>query len=238
MNTFLALLGVAVIPPLTGLLLPKKKDFFKKDSIRGFGLGVYIALVILLFKESIEYGGGKNTLIWFFVGLVFSIGLGLYFKEFHHHHEHNEKDQHDHTHTKTSLIRLLISDFFHNIIDGIAIIASFKINPAIGLNSFLGILMHQTIQQGGQQVLLVESGTKPKKAIFVSVLISLSVFLGFLFSGNELIETIFTSLSSGIIAWKIGVDMKEIKWTAKTILGLLIGGLLLTLSLVLIPHQH
>ena len=79
MNTFLALLGVAVIPPLTTFLLPKNKQFFKKDIVRGFGLGVYIALVVLLLKESLEHGGASNTIIWFFIGLVFSICLGLYF---------------------------------------------------------------------------------------------------------------------------------------------------------------
>lgn len=238
MNTYIALILVGVIPALVIFLLPKEKGFFHKPIVRGFGLGVYTALIYMLMSESIEHGGIGQSALWFGIGIALSFIIGLVVKEFHHHHEHDELDHHDHTHNKTSIARLLISDFFHNIIDGIAIIASFNINPVIGLNSFFGILMHQTVQQGGQQVLLVESGAKPKKAIFISILISLSVFLGFVFSGNELIETIFISASSGIIAWKIGVDIKETKWTKKTILGLILGGLLLIVSLVLIPHQH
>jgi len=234
-NTYLALAGVSIIPILITLMFPKNRSFFDRNAVKGFGLGVYLMLVVLLLRESIEQGGFATTGGWFIGGLAFSILIGLTFKEFHHHHSEEEKG---HSHNKSSIWRLLISDFFHNIVDGIAIIAGFSINVGAGITSFLGILGHQIIQQGGQQVLLVENNIKPKRAILISFIVSLSMFLGFYFQGNKSIEVVFMSLASGIVAWKVGTDMMHAKWNKKMILGFMIGALILALILALIPHEH
>lgn len=233
--TYLALAGVSIIPLLLILLFPKNSDFFKRNIVRGFGQGIYLMLVVLLLREAVEHGGFVKASGWFICGLVLSITIGLVIKEFHHHHTEEEKA---HSHNKTSTWRILVSDFFHNIVDGIAVIAGFSINIGAGITSFIGILGHQTIQQAGQQILLVESNVKPRNAIFISFLVSLSIFLGFLFSGNEALEIIFTSLSSGIVAWKVGVDMMHTKWDKKMIIGFIVGSLVLAFILVLIPHEN
>jgi zinc transporter ZupT len=235
MITYLAIAGVSIIPIIITLLFPKDKAFFNKNGVKGFGLGVYLMLVILLLREAIENGGFVTGVGWFVGGLAFSVLIGITFKEFHHHHSEEEKN---HSHNKSSTWRVLISDFFHNIVDGITIVAGFGINIGAGITSFLGILGHQIVQQGGQQVLLVESNIKPNKAIFVSFLVSLSMFLAFAFQGNETIEIIFMALSSGIVAWKVGTDMIHASWNKKMILGFMLGALILALILVLIPHEH
>lgn len=232
---YLALAGVSIIPILATLLFPKNRNFFYKSEVKGFGLGVYLMLVILLLSEAVEHGGAITALSWFVCGLVISILIGLVLKEFHHHHTSEERA---HIHNKTSTWRILISDFFHNIVDGVAIISGFNLSFGAGLTSFLGILGHQTIQQAGQQVLLVESNVKPKKAILLSFFISLSIFLSYLFNGNETIEIIFIALSSGIVAWKVGADMLHTKWEKKMILGFIVGALLLAIILILVPHEH
>jgi zinc transporter ZupT len=232
---YLSLAGVSIIPILITLMFPKNRIFFDKNGVKGFGLGVYLMLVILLLREAIEHGGLATGGGWFFGGLAFSVLIGFTFKEFHHHHNEDEKA---HSHNKSSTWRVLISDFFHNIVDGIAIIAGFSINIGAGITSFLGILGHQIVQQGGQQVLLVESKVKPNKAILISFIVSLSIFLGFIFAGNEAIEVIFMALSSGIVAWKVGTDMIHANWNKKMILGFMVGALILALILVMIPHEH
>ena len=233
--TYLSLAGVSIIPILIALILPKNRAFFDRNGVKGFGLGVYLMLVILLLKEAIEHGGFVTGGGWFVAGLVFSVLIGVTLKEFHHHHSEEEKE---HSHNKSSTWRVLISDFFHNIVDGIAIIAGFGINIGAGVTAFLGILGHQTIQQAGQQVLLVESKVKPGKAIFISFVVSLSIFLGFIFTGNEALEVVLMALSSGIVAWKVGTDMMHTNWNKKMILGFMVGALILALILVLIPHEH
>lgn len=232
---YLSLAGVSIIPVIITLLFPQNKDFFQRHGVRGFGLGVYLMLVVLLLREAIEESSFLNGSLWFVAGLIVSVLIGVACKEFHHHHTPEEKI---HSHNRGSTMRVLISDFFHNIVDGITIIAGFSINIGAGITSFLGILSHQTIQQAGQQVLLVENNIKPKKAIFISFLISLSIFLSFLFKENKVLEIIFISLSSGIVAWKVAVDMMHAKWNKKMILGFMIGSLLLALILVLVPHEH
>ena len=234
-NTYLALAGVSIIPILITLLFPKDRAFFDKNGVKGFGLGVYLMLVILLLREAIEHGGFAVGGGWFLGGLAFSVLIGFTLKEFHHHHSEEDKA---HSHNKSSTLRVLISDFFHNIVDGIAIIAGFGINIGAGITSFLGILGHQIVQQGGQQVLLVESKIKPGKAILISFIVSLSIFLGFIFAGNEALEITFMALSAGIVAWKVGTDMIHASWNKKMILGFMMGALILALILVLIPHEH
>lgn len=232
---YLALACVSIIPILVVLLFPKNRDFFEKHEVRGFGLGVYLMLVILLIREAVEESSAVTALGWFISGLVLSVFIGFILKEFHHHHSAEEKA---HSHNKSSTWRVLISDFFHNIVDGIAIIAGFTINIGAGITAFLGILGHQIIQQTGQQILLVESNVKPKKAILISFFISLSIFLGFVFKGNEVLEVVFVALSAGIVAWKVGTDMMHTKWNKKIILGFIIGALLLGLILSIVPHGH
>ncbi len=237
MNTYIALVLVGVIPALVIFLLPKEKGFFHKPIVRGFGLGVYTALIYMLMSESIEHGGIGQSALWFGIGIVLSFIIGLVVKEFHHHHEHDTADHHDHGHSKASMFKILVSDFFHNIVDGISIIASFALSPAVGMTALVGILGHQVIQQGGQQILLVESGISPKKALGISMVVSLSVFLGFIFQ-SEAFEIAFIALSAGIVVWKVFTDMKHTKWDMKTIGGFVLGATLLAGILLLIPHEH
>ncbi len=226
----LQLILAGVVPVLLVFFLPKNPSFFQKDWVKGFALGVYLTLIILLLRESISDSGVGDTTLWFLVGVVASVVIGYFVKEFHHHH--NVLGVH-HSHTKASTIRLFISDLFHNAVDGIAVSAG-------GFVAMFGILGHQTIQQFGQQILLVESGVKPYKALFISFLISLSIFTTLFISGEagEVIEPIFIALSAGIISWKVYQDLSHSIYTRKYILGFLVGVILLSASLLLIPHAH
>jgi len=234
MSIFFALLLVGVLPILILYILPSNKSFFEKKVIKGFGLGVYSALIFVLLKESFEQGGNTLGFGGLVLGFIISTLIGYYFKEFHHHHESEEH----HVHTKISAVKILVSDFLHNVIDGIAIVSGFVINKAVGVTSLIGVLGHQIIQQSGQQVLLVEEGIKPKKALFISFLISLSVFIALFLKEGQVLESVLMSVSAGIILFKIIKDIKETKWGLRSTSGFIIGFVLLLLSLFLIPHTH
>ena len=235
MEIFLALAGVAIIPIVITILFPKHQEYFEKAVVRGFGLGVYLMLVIILLKEAIELGGAMKSLSWFGIGLLVSFIIGLVLKEFHHHHSPEEKE---HRHNKSSMYRILMSDFFHNIVDGIAIIAGFSLDTSVGLIAFAGVLGHQIIQQAGQQILLVESGAKPRRAIMLSFVIALSIFIGYLINEGSSLEMIFIALSAGIVSWKVVVDIMHTKWTRKLVLGFALGAFILAAILLLVPHTH
>ena len=237
-NTTLSILSLVIaslLPMTIAVLLPKKSNFYKSPIVQGFGLGVYSALIVLLFREGVEHSGAINTVIWFIAGLIISVSIGIYLKEFHHHHTDEERV---HSHTKTSVTRILVSDFFHNIVDGIAIVSGFSISTSVGLISLLGVVGHQMIQQAGQQVLLVENGVTPKKAITISFLISLSLILGYFLRDQEVLEHILIPLSAGIVAWKIGTDILHSSWSKKSVFGFFVGAVLLAITLILIPHGH
>lgn len=215
--------------------MPRRREFFEHKTVQGFGLGIYTALVIVLLREAFEESGAGPAFFWAIIGLVISLLIGVFVKEFHHHHSEAERV---HNHNRASIWRILLSDFFHNIVDGIVIISGFGISTTIGITSFIGILGHQMLQQSGQQILLVEGGIKPKKALLISFFISLSILLAFLLEGNEKVESILVALSAGIIIWKVGNDVLHMKWTKKVALGFLFGILLLGGLLIIVPHQH
>lgn len=226
---FIQLFLAGVLPALLVFFLPKNPSFFQKDWVKGFAIGVYLALIVLLIRESLADSGLQGTITWYGAGLLGSFFIGLFVKEFHHHHSESESK---HIHNKTSTIRIFISDIFHNMVDGIAVSAG-------GFVAMFGILGHQTIQQFGQQVLLVESGVKPIRALYISIIISLSIFTTLFIGGfGEVVEPILIAVSAGIVSWKVFQDLSHAKYTKKYILGFLLGAFLLTMSLVLVPHTH
>lgn len=232
--SLVSLILASVLPISIVYFMPKDRTWYHKPAVRGFGLGVYAALVILLFREGSEHGAGEAVL-WGAVGLAISIAIGFFYKEFHHHHTDTE---HAHSHTRSSTTRILVSDFFHNIVDGIAILSGFAIGGGAGILSLLGVVGHQMIQQAGQQVLLVDGGMSPRRALLVSFFISLSLGLGYFFQTNEELEHILIALSAGIVAWKVGTDILHTNWNTRSVFGFFIGMLLLSLTLLAIPHAH
>jgi zinc transporter ZupT len=232
MNTIISITVVAFLPMVIVMLLPKSKNFFENKFVRGFGLGAYIALVIILLKEVGEHSP-KDAITWYVVGIVLSLIIGLIFK----HHHHQSDDEGHLNHSSKDIIRILGSDIFHNIVDGVVIIAGFTISKHAGFVAMVGILLHQTLQQVGQQVLLVDHGVKPKKAIWYSFLISLTVFIGLFIPISHKMEHVFMALSAGIVTITIFEDLKN-KFNKNISLGLLSGFVLMWAIISMVPHVH
>lgn len=227
--TFIALAFIALLPIGIVRLFPQQRKFFKGFFIRGFGLGAYGALIVILIGEV-----GKENIqtveIFYTLGIIISIVIGMFFV--HHHHEETET-----THKKKDVLRILGSDFLHNIVDGIVIIGAFTLGTQPGIVASIGVFLHQMLQQIGQQVLLIDSGMQPKKAIKYSVLISLSIFIGLFISMSEQTEHILMMLSAGIVTVTVLEDIKHS--LNKKILGGLVVGFTLMLGIVyLFPHSH
>jgi len=227
------LLLVGVVPAGIILLFPKNKGFFHNTLVKGFGLGVYAALIIVLLKETFEHSTPVIGITGLLVGFLISFLIGLYYKEFHHHHEPGMH----HTHGKGSATKILVSDFLHNIVDGIAIISGFAAGSLGGGIALIGVLGHQIIQQSGQQILLVEEGVKPKRALLISFLVSMSVFIALFLKGGHTLEAIIMAASAGIILFTVWKDVQETTWTKNSFIGFIIGFVLLFAELIIFPHQ-
>jgi Predicted divalent heavy-metal cations transporter len=76
----------------------------------------------------------------------------------------------------------LWGDFFHNIIDGLTIAASYLLNIPAGIATTLAVVFHEIPQEIGDFGVLLHGGFKIKKALFLNFLTALSAVIGAMIS--------------------------------------------------------
>lgn len=231
LNTLLAQLLVVFVPVLLIIFFARFFDFSRNKAVKFLGLGIYLGLICILLKESFEHSF-LNTIIFFFLGVLISFVIGLFFT--HHHHSKNE----NHTHNKKDVVRILGSDFLHNIVDGIVIFTAFTISNTSGFIATVGVLLHQTLQQIGQQVLLTSFGVQSRKSIIISFIISFSIFIGVFLSFSTSMQAIIMSISSGVITMTVYEDIKTNPINKKGIQLACLGFGIMWLIIYMIPHTH
>ena len=72
----------------------------------------------------------------------------------------------------------LWGDFFHNMIDGLTIAASFLLSIPTGIATTLAVIFHEIPQEIGDFGILLHGGFKVKKALFLNFLTALSAVIG------------------------------------------------------------
>jgi len=123
-----------------------------------------------LLPEAIEISN-KSTNIFIYVIIGFVIFFVL------------EKLLWRHCHEKVCPIHTfaylnLIGDGVHNFIDGLVIAASFVVSIPLGTASTFAIAAHEIPQEMGDFGVLIYSGLKPKKALFLNFLSALAAVAG------------------------------------------------------------
>jgi len=86
------------------------------------------------------------------------------------------------THTHNFAWMNLWGDFFHNIIDGLTIAASYLLNIGAGIATTLAVVFHEIPQEIGDFGVLLHGGFKVKKALFLNFLTALSAVIGAMIS--------------------------------------------------------
>jgi len=129
-----------------------------------------------LIPEAIEKSIEKNipfSTIFLFLILGFCIFFILEeFLSWHHHHTQK------HPEIKSFSYLILISDGIHNFIDGLIIAGSFIVSIPLGLTTTLVIIFHEIPQEIGDFGVLIYSGFKKSKALFLNFLSALCAILG------------------------------------------------------------
>jgi zinc and cadmium transporter len=223
---------VLILPIILLFFLPQNMEFFQRRTTKAFGIGLYLSLIIILLKESFENSISLSLFVYF-VGILFSIIIGKFIT--HHHHDSDE----NHLHNKKDVVRILTSDFLHNIVDGVVIVAGFSMGTKWGIMSTFGVLLHQLLQQIGQQVLLVSFHVKPKKAIIISLIIGLSIFISLFVPLGNNVQSIFMALSAGIVSVTVFQDLNSFKVRDKaSVAYFLFGFLLMIIIIAIAPHVH
>ncbi|MBU1085828.1 MAG: ZIP family metal transporter [Candidatus Beckwithbacteria bacterium] len=239
---FLALLGsvVALVGGVMFLYIDKWSKVLSKYSIP-FAAGVLITVALVgLLPEAIHIGGEKSFLV---VWLTF---LGAYIFENLvcdlHHHDHGDSCKDN----SGSVLLVIIGDTIHNFIDGVAIGASYLVNPGLGLVTALSTFLHEVPHEIGDFGILLKAGWKKKKIFMVNLGSALMTVAGallvyFLNCSDALIGGLL-AVAAGMFLYLgasdflphagEGVDKK------KAMMTLFFGAVIMYGTLSIIPHGH
>lgn len=165
LNGFVALIG-----GLTLLITKEKLDLLIKYLVAFSAGTMFSGSLFHLVSESEEKIGLNLTLYILVAGFLLFFVLERYLW-YHHCHEGGCE-----VHPVSYLI--LIGDAVHNFLDGMIIAASFMTDVTLGLITTGVVLVHEVPQELGDFGVLVDSGIRPKRALFYNFLAQLTAVIG------------------------------------------------------------
>lgn len=228
-----------------GLFLLFNKKWSKTLEVYSvpFAAGVLITVSILgLLPEAIELAGEKAL----FVILLSFFGAYLFenlLLRIHHHGESN----HSHHNYKSATSLVVIGDTIHNLIDGVAIGASFMISPGLGFITAFSTFLHEVPHEIGDFGILLKAGWEKKNIILVNLFSAAVTVIG-AFSVvfvpvNEVLLGLLLSVSAGIFLYLGSVDFlphatEGFASKPKSLVPLITGVLAMIFTLMAVPHGH
>jgi len=230
----------------SALFLTKKRRNYAIILALPFGAGALLAAAFLdLLPESLELGDSHDLLLWTLGGFLVFFLMERLAGWFHHHHEH---DTHEHRHESKNVM-LMIGDFMHNIIDGVAIGAAFLVNPASGIVATIAVTAHELPKELGTFGMLLGRGWADRKVLVMNALTAVGTLIAasatYLFgSAVQLPLAQLLAATAGIFIYIAASDIiPEIherprrEGTLQAIM-LLVGIVALGLVISLAPHGH
>lgn len=112
---------------------------------------------------------------------------------------------------KPRALIILFGDGLHNLVDGIAIGASFMVSLKLGLITTLAVICHELPHEIGDLAVLIDSGLSMMKALVLNLLSALTAYIGFFIAivigKNEETEKILLAITAGMFLYVAWVDM-------------------------------
>ena len=211
------------------------------DFSISIGFGVLFALIILeLIPETLELIQTKFMVVGSIIAVIVLGALGILIlkmlDKFVPNHDSDNKNNLIHIGVMTSIALII-----HNLLEGMAIYTSLSSSLKFGTILGIGVALHNIPLGMSITSLFYNNGKNNKKAILMSLLVSLSTFIGglitFIFAGailNEFYRGIILSITLGmliyIVLFELLPHMVENKNKNNVVLGMLIGITLLILS--------
>lgn len=165
-------------------------SFFISLAVGALLGGAFIHLIPEIVESGIEIESAS-------IFVMFGVLLFFVIEKFIHWHHHGDCE--DESHIKPVGRLLLLTDGFHNFIDGIIIGASFLISIPLGIVTTLAVILHEIPQEIGDFAVLVHSGFSRKKALFYNFISALASVLGVIF------VFLFGSVIENFIVWLLPV---------------------------------
>ena len=206
-----------IIVGLTGVLSAYSVvRFFAKNHHRlmffvSFAAGSMIAVAFfdLLPEALAKHGAVALTMEYLVLGFVLFLLIekGLIY---YHCHEEN-----CHVHQSVKLI--MLGDAVHNLLDGVAIAASFLVSPSVGVFTTLAIIIHEIPQEIGDVGVLLHAGYSRAKTVLYNL------------------TTAATGIAGGLIAY---YALSSFGPALPHILAVTAGGFIYISAADLLPELH
>ncbi|TSC84918.1 MAG: zinc/iron permease [Parcubacteria group bacterium Gr01-1014_13] len=168
-NLLVGLIGVVGAYSLIHFFI---KNRSKVMILVSFAAGAMIAVSFFdLLPEAIaEHGNVMLIMEYLVIGFVAFLLIEKAFFYYHCHEENCER------HASAKLV--IIGDSIHNLLDGVAIAASFLVSPTLGIATTIAIIIHEIPQEFGDIGILVHAGYSKTKALFFNFISGLFAVLG------------------------------------------------------------
>lgn len=201
--SFLSVMAISFVSLFGVFTLSIKEEKIKKHIALLVSLAVGALLgdaFIHLIPESFEIFSNPIN-----VGLLIITGIFLFFilEKYLHWHHHGEEADISKIHPVGKLV--LLSDGFHNFIDGLIIGVSFMADTSLGIATTLAVLLHEIPQEIGDFAVLLHAGYSRSRALWLNFLSALTSVLGLLFSffigemGEKWVDFILPVAAGGFI---------------------------------------
>ena len=191
----LSVIAVSLISLVGILSLSIKESFLKKYIFAFVSLAVGALLgdaFIHLIPEGFEQIGNP---LYFSLAIIAGIVLFFMLEKFFHWHHHPDREDVHAVHPVGKMV--MVSDGFHNFIDGLIIGASFQAGVGVGTATALAVILHEIPQEIGDFAVLLHAGYSKMRALWLNFLSALMALLG-LFA-----FFLFGSLTESFSAWLI-----------------------------------
>lgn len=247
------LVGLFIIGgTLIGIYTTKNKNFVE-FSIGG-AFGVIAALIILeLIPEAYEHlnlSSNLRTILMLIITVAIGFLLMNILDTFIPHHDHESKHSHKHKddtchneHLGHVGVLATVSLFLHNLIEGMTLFATATASMNAGYLLCIGIGLHN-IPMG---IVIANTMNDKKKSLIASLILVLSSFVGGILMSlispvNEFIIGILISLTIGMMIYLCVMELlSQITHSTNkkvSILGIVLGLILIILSVTLGGHHH
>ncbi len=173
------------------------------------------ALIHLIPEALAEGGGTAQTGTLIMGGILFFFLLEKIFLWRHRHVEDAEciESIESHDHTPKSLAPLiLVADFFHNLLDGVIIGASYLVSIPVGISTTIAVILHEIPQEIGDFGLFIHAGWSRGKALMWNFLSAFSAVIGVVISlsfgaTTEGFIPVASALTAGAFLYIAGSDL-------------------------------